>query len=256
MHENGLGLALFKPPYQSFEVIRELCNELPSEPGTSVIWRYGGNGKQQREYEALLGRPPTLPLVIYAPGFQIATQHASTLHDLEILKPKAVLPDEGEPSAKRVREVLRRRPADWADVCAVRLEPYCGGKDPDLAIHLVKQLIRMAKDVPSIRIAAKRLYTSRRTLGRRLSDAGMPKPSHILQFARLVTAVIEMQADGITVGRAAIRLGYPDGFTLSNQMVRLIGVRPSSAKQVLGWEWLLDKWIAREGLERRVVWSA
>ena len=46
--------------------------------------------------------------------------------------------------------------------------------------------------------------------------------------------------------RTASRHGYPDGFSLSNQMKRLTGVRPSEVKERIGWEWVLERWIQRE----------
>ena len=48
--------------------------------------------------------------------------------------------------------------------------------------------------------------------------------------------------------RIAARCGYPDGFTMSNQMKRLTGFRPTEVRQRLGWEWVMEAWLRREGL--------
>ena len=48
------------------------------------------------------------------------------------------------------------------------------------------------------------------------------------------------------MAEAASRFGYPDGFALSNQMQRLLGVRPSDARRYLGWDWLVEAWIHTE----------
>jgi AraC-like DNA-binding protein len=57
-----------------------------------------------------------------------------------------------------------------------------------------------------------------------------------------------MHNDEAAVFRIAARFGYPDGFTMSNQMKRLVGHRPSEVRQLLGWEWIVEAWLKREGL--------
>jgi AraC-like DNA-binding protein len=91
------------------------------------------------------------------------------------------------------------------------------------------------------------LYLSRRALGRRFVSRRLPVPSHWLQFSRLLRATIQLQRRRHTLEAVAMGLGYPDGFSLSNQMTRLTGVRPSMARERLGWEWLMEAWL---GLER------
>ena len=44
----------------------------------------------------------------------------------------------------------------------------------------------------------------------------------------------------------AFEMGYSDGFTLSNQMERLTGVRPRQARELLGWEWAVEAWLQNE----------
>jgi hypothetical protein len=44
----------------------------------------------------------------------------------------------------------------------------------------------------------------------------------------------------------AFDLGYSDGFSLSNQMKRLLGIRPRHVAARLGWEWVVECWIQEE----------
>jgi hypothetical protein len=44
----------------------------------------------------------------------------------------------------------------------------------------------------------------------------------------------------------ATSLGYPDGFSLSNQMQRLMGLRPSLMRDCFGWEWIVEAWLFQE----------
>jgi transcriptional regulator GlxA family with amidase domain len=96
------------------------------------------------------------------------------------------------------------------------------------------------------------MYISRRTLGRHFALSGLPVPSHWLQFARLLHVSIQLQNETGAAFRIATRAGYPDGFTMSNQMKRMIGYRPTEVRNWLGWEWLLEAWLRREGLGRSV----
>jgi hypothetical protein len=55
-----------------------------------------------------------------------------------------------------------------------------------------------------------------------------------------------LQSTDQSLFQVARRLGYPDGFTLSNQMERLVGVRPSVVRERLGWEWVAECWLQKE----------
>jgi AraC-like DNA-binding protein len=69
-----------------------------------------------------------------------------------------------------------------------------------------------------------------------------------LHFARLFHAALQLQVEETAVFRIASRFGYADGFTMSNQMKRLIGYRPSQVRELLGWEWLIEAWLKKEGV--------
>jgi transcriptional regulator GlxA family with amidase domain len=110
----------------------------------------------------------------------------------------------------------------------------------------VRKIFDSLPETTSVSKLARRLYVSRRTMGRHFSAAGLPVPSHWLQFARLLLVSFRLQDNRHTVARIATRLGYPDGFTLSNQMKRLLDCRPSDIRNRLGWEWIVEMWIRTE----------
>jgi len=60
---------------------------------------------------------------------------------------------------------------------------------------------------------------------------------------------LRLQGSSENLFTVACGLGYPDGFALSNQMHRLTGVRPSQARECLGWEWLVDAWLTTERVD-------
>lgn len=114
------------------------------------------------------------------------------------------------------------------------------------AYESVPALLTSAHGISSVNRWVKRLNTSRRSLGRNLSRAGLPRPSHWLQFSRLLRALQIMHQSRCSVSLAATQVGYPDPFTLSNQMKRLTGLRPSEAREFHGWNWFVERWLERE----------
>jgi len=60
-------------------------------------------------------------------------------------------------------------------------------------------------------------------------------------------AALRLQSGSDNLFSVACSLGYSDGFALSNQMYRLTGVRPSATRDHYGWEWLVERWLEREG---------
>lgn len=104
----------------------------------------------------------------------------------------------------------------------------------------------MSAELRTVSALSRSLYLSRRALGRRFLGRGLPVPSHWLHFARVLRGAIRLQNSDDSLFSVAAQLGYTDGFALSNQMKRLTGVRPSTARERLGWEWLVEAWLCRE----------
>ncbi|NNF11907.1 MAG: helix-turn-helix transcriptional regulator [Gemmatimonadetes bacterium] len=122
--------------------------------------------------------------------------------------------------------------------------------------HLLRRIIELSEELKSITALARSLYMSRRALGRRLTRRGLPVPSHWLQLGRLLRLTSRLQNSETSIASIAYEAGYPDGFSLSNQMQRLIGFRPSQVREYLGWEWLLEAWLRKEADEGRLAPSA
>jgi AraC-like DNA-binding protein len=114
--------------------------------------------------------------------------------------------------------------------------------------HIVRKTLELSEDVRTVSALSRSLYLSRRALGRRFLERGIPVPSHWLHFGRVLRACVQLQNMKSSLFDVASDLSYPDGFALSNQMSRLVGVRPSVAREYLGWEWILESWLRREAV--------
>jgi AraC-like DNA-binding protein len=239
---------LFRPPYDRFEKYDPALTAVPGAlPGAALIWWIVDAERQQDEFDALRDRPYELPLLILLPPPREIGRTLPLINVIGTLHPRAVLPVGAFGAAEHLRHVLAAPPPALAEAAVEHLRRR--GVLPNRTVRReVHRILELAPEVPSISKLARRMYTSRRTLGRHFAAAKLPVPSHWLQFARLLHLTIHLQNESTAVFRLAARAGYPDGFTMSNQMKRLIGYRPTEVRQFLGWEWVVEAWLRREGV--------
>ena len=213
-------------------------------PGAAVVWLMA-EGRHSACAEMVTDRPGGMSLlVILPPGSEVASD-SEVMISVERSRPYGILPFHSRPDPADLAQVLRRPPVDLGSEVTDYLTWRGLGVDRDTA-HVIRRIIDLSAELRSVSAMSRSLYLSRRALGRRLMSRGLPVPSHWLQAGRLLRAASRLQNCDATVSSIATDLGYPDGFSLSNQMERLFGCRPSEAREHLGWEWLLEAWLRQE----------
>ncbi len=222
-----------------------MCWPRPRRRVAGAVWWLVDGEEQEGEYERLLSRPPGLPVIVLLPAAAEIRRTLPLLNRVTGLAPRSVLPAPYLGTPQYLRQVLATLPRSVTDA-AVRYLRRRGVLRTEPVEHEVRRIFELAAEVGSVTRLSRRMYTLRRTLGRHFAGAGLPVPSHWLQFARLLHIAIQLQHDGSAVFRIATRSGYPDGFTMSNQMKRLIGYRPTEVRMWLGWEWIIEAWLQRE----------
>lgn len=245
-------LMLLKPPYEEFVRIDTSWkpDRLPAR-GLVLVWWVADPEAQASELEWLYQRPWGIPLIIVLPPPQHMRPILQMTRYFPLLHPRAILPTCSMIQPERIRHLLTLAPRHVTPTLVHYLQRRRLLRSE--TIHReVERTLELATEVSSIARLSKKLRTSRRTLGRHCLGAGLPVPSHWLQFGRLMHVAVRLQMDGGSIGRAMVDTSYPDAFTMSNQMKRLIGCRPSEARRLLGWEWLVECWIAREARAGRI----
>ncbi len=164
---------------------------------------------------------------------------------VEESRPASILPHLPDLEPEELTQLLRRPPRDLPAQVSEYLR-WRGIRADRETVQLIRRVVELSAELRSVAALARGLYLSRRALGRRFMTRGLPVPSHWLHFSRLLRVVIRLQGTDDTVVAAGYSLGYGDGFALSNQMVRLTGVRPSQARERLGWEWFMEAWLRQE----------
>lgn len=242
--------SLLLPPYDRL-VAPQQVQYCPNR-GVAAVWFVRESATQLAEREWLAERPSGVELVVVLPPAAQIRAALPLLRDLNDLRPRGILPHAPINSAEPIRLLLANGPRDLAGVAIAHLT-RAGILRNQRIRALVAKVFELAPSVPSVSQLARKLYASRRTLGRHFEAEGLPVPSHLLQFARLLhVAVIIQQKQELPIFKAAIQVGYPDGFTMSNQMKRLIGCRPTDVRDNLGYEWIIEEWVRRERVEGRL----
>lgn len=242
--EGCASVTLLGPPYSRFEVVDLASPKLPREGGWAMTWDLGSGGWRGGE-ELAKGRLAGIALVVILPETTAQLSVLRVLRLIERTRPQAVLPHHEVPSPREVKCVLRRPPTSLAASVTDYLE-WRGVTLSNGTRRILRRTVELSDRVRTIAALASNLYISRRALGRRLLSQQLPVPSHWLQIARILRATIKLQNSDASLFTVASSLGYPDGFSLSNQMKRLCGVRPLEARRRLGWEWLFETWLGAE----------
>jgi AraC-like DNA-binding protein len=209
-----------------------------------LVWRVG-SPLSGDAFEAARSRPPGVALVVILPAHDGLPPTGDFLRIVELCRPHSILPHHVLPNPLDLQTLLRRPPDDLAGEVMDYLAWRGVVLDQDTR-HVVRRTIELSGELRTVSGLARSLYLSRRALGRRFLERGIPVPSHWLHFGRILRACIQLQNMKSSLFDVASDLSYPDGFALSNQMSRLVGVRPSVAREYLGWEWIFEAWLRQE----------
>ncbi len=234
-------------PYESLEPLTGGAAQMriaARSPGSAIVWEIV-HRLMPETVRFIENRPGGLALIAVLPEASVLERHPELLAPVQSCRPHALLPDSGGVHARDAATVLRRPPldlpADVTDYLRWRGIPV----DPDTT-RLLRRIVELSSEARTITSLSRQLYMSRRALGRRFLARGLPVPSHWLQLARILRLASRLQNTEASIFSIAYESGYPDGFSVSNQMHRLIGYRPSQVREFLGWEWILEAWLRRE----------
>lgn len=235
---------LLKPPYEALAPLS--LESLPATPvrGSALVWDLR-DGIDPTATRAASNRPRGMALMVMLPPADKLPSDVPIFEIVESCRPHSILPHHPRHNVDEWSTLLRRLPPDLPSEIVDHLV-WSGVRIDVDTRHLLRRLLELSSELRTVSALARALYVSRRALGRRMLQRGLPVPSHWLHFGRVLRVALKLQDSSANLFTIATSLGYPDGFALSNQMYRLTGVRPSVARQALGWEWLVEAWMERE----------
>lgn len=237
---------LFRPPFRLLVPLRSpaFLDRSHGHEGAALVWCMGSRSAPDL-IRALRLRPGGVALVAVLPRAEEVERPQELFELVDQCRPHSLLPHHELPNPLDLRTLLSETPEDLpgavVDYLAWR------GLVLDLGLRrTLRRVLELSAELRTVTGVARSLFMSRRALGRRFMKEGLPVPSHWLQFGRVLRAAIQLQRPESTLVGVAFDLGYSDGFSLSNQMKRLVGVRPNHASTRLGWEWTVECWLQRE----------
>lgn len=212
--------------------------------GSALIWHLT-SPPDPAEIAFARHRPPGVALVVILPPAESIARPGHVLQVTEVCRPHSILPHHRRPNIFDLRSILSQQPDDLPGEVVDYLTWRQLVLDLDTR-RLIRKTLELSGELTTVNGLARALYLSRRALGRRFTNRGLPVPSHWLHFGRVLRSALRLQDSQDTLFATATTLGYPDGFALSNQMARLVGIRPSLARDRLGWEWIVEEWLLLE----------
>ena len=244
---------LLGPPYDRLTAANLAGPPQALVGGWVVAWNLGS-----RDWASgasfVVNRAAGVSLALILPENEDRLPVVRLLRAIEQSRPQAVLPFHEKPRPGEIASVIRRPPVSLANSVAEYLDWRGFTVDP-VTRSIIRRIVELSARVRTISDLTRNLYVSRRALGRRFTKGRMPVPSHWLQISRILRATISLQNSDATLFSIACSLGYPDGFSLSNQMRRMCGVRPFEVRELAGWEWVFETWIQREAAKGNVARS-
>lgn len=243
----GARMHILAFPYESLEPLtggRTQMRIAARSPGSALIWEVSPSPARET-VRFIESRPGGLTLIAVLPEASVLERHPEILAPVQACRPHALLPHSGALDPRDASAVLRRPPLDLAADVTDYLRWRGISVDADTT-RLLRRVVELSADARTITSLSRQLYMSRRALGRRFLSRGLPVPSHWLQLSRILRLACRLQNTEASIFSVAYESGYPDGFSVSNQMQRLIGYRPSQVREFLGWEWILEAWLRRE----------
>jgi AraC-like DNA-binding protein len=239
-------LALFAPPYDSLQEITTAWTSPGLPVATALVWRPDRHGLEHKHLDFVEARPRGYSLIVVLPPPSEIHTIAEFLPRLGLLRPHAVLPSVGVLDQPPIlKSAFALVPRMLPDLVSFYLDRHRIVTD-FTARKEIRRIFELAPKVTTVAKLCREMYTSRRTLGRHFEALRLPVPSHWLQFARILHVAVKAHDHRTAFSRLAVAAGYPDGFTMSNQMKRLIGYRPSEMRELYGYEWIIEAWLQRE----------
>lgn len=238
-------ISLLEPPYDEFTAVDTAQPLRLNSRGVAVVWFVGPNAICTGEFDWILNRPRGTSCAVVLPPPAAISEIARLLPRLPEVEPNVVVPAGRFATAHGVTTALRSGPRDLAHSVTRYLWRHRIIIDNQIRAE-VHRIFSLAPITTTISRLTREMCLSRRTLGRHFEARDLPVPSHWLQFARILNVLLRAQSDRLALCKLAIGAGYPDGFTFSNQAKRLTGVRPSMARHLVGFEWLVEAWLAHE----------
>lgn len=235
-----------EPPYTGFWFVDEPSAQSELLPGSIVAIPVTSASKEWQVLPDLLLRVrstfATASIILrveetIGPEVIHLARRAGRLHV------RAVLCN-GEPVHQTLRRILSQPEdlgADVAEWCRIHKLPL----SPRL-LYLIKEIVNRAPRHHQLFGLLESIGESASSVRSQFRKKRLPQPNSWLQAARALHAALQIQSfPDKSLATTALELGYADQSGLNQLLRNTCGTTPTAAREALGWEWLLDRWVRK-----------
>jgi AraC-like DNA-binding protein len=126
---------------------------------------------------------------------------------------------------------------------------------PDARVF-VEVMVRLAPEIPTVRMLAERVHVRPSTLMSRFSRAGLPSPKNYLAAVRLLHAAHLFEAGGLSVADVSYRLEYSSPQSFGRHVRTMLGITSSEFRQRFPFPLALERFIALMLVPYRKIWES
>jgi AraC-like DNA-binding protein len=172
---------------------------------------------------------PSLPVIVYTTLSPAAMRYVVRLARAGV---QHVVLNRFDDEPRRFLELIERVPAyPFAELMLQELaEPL--GELPVVVVRAIEQLFRSPAQVRTVHELASLAGMIPRTLYRHLMPLGL-QPRHLLVCARLLRMYTLLRGPGVRMKEIAVKLGYADPDSLSEQLREWTGYAPKELRRNL-----------------------
>ena len=221
--------------------LRDLLPAVSDGPATSVVteWRDPAGGTADDTVRLLHADYPRVPILLYV---DLTPQSARDI----LAATRAGVSEIIIAGVDDLNDKLGQRLAA-ARSAALTSQVMSQVADiiPRSSTRLLEYLLGNARRAPTISATAQALGVHRKTLALRCARAGMPTPSALSSWARLMLAAQRLEEPGRTTERAALEAGFESGSAFRNMLRRYTDLSPSEVREQGGSLLLSRLFVAR-----------
>jgi AraC-like DNA-binding protein len=209
------------------ESVSDLVSTVADGAAATVVteWRVDADATVDAAVRSLHADYPSVPILVYAPLTPQGARDmlaATRAGACEVLI--ANFDDIGVTLGQRIALAQ-------SSALANQIASRIAGLVPGSIALMMDYFFRQARRAPTVATAAQALGVHRKTLASHCARAGLPSPSALSCWARLILAAQRLEDPGRTTDRAAIEMGFPSGSAFRNMLKRYTGLSPSEVRE-------------------------
>ena len=224
-----------------YDTAQRLAGAVADRAASVVVadWRDASGATIEKTVRALRSDFPTVPVLIYSHLTPEGVQ--DVLAGARAGATDVVIANFDDIGVALSHRITSAQTAALADRVVARV----AGIVPESVALMLGFVFRHAHRRPTVSAMAVALRTHPHTLARQCAGAGLPTPSALCDWARLLLTAERLEDPSRTTDMAAREMGFPSGVVFRDVLKRYTGLRPSEVRERGGSTCLIELFSAQ-----------